>query len=69
MERRTIIVIIVAAVVIGLGYLIYTRYGPQRPETVPEGAVEEEEIVLVVSASGTVLPARWAQLSFKTGGR
>jgi len=70
MERRTIVVILVAVVVIGLGYLVYIRYGPQRPETVPEAVVEErEEIVPVVSASGTVLPARWAQLSFKIGGR
>ena len=70
MERRTTIVIVVAAMVIGLGYFAYTRYGPQRPETMPEVAVEEEEeIVPVVSASGTVVPAKWAQLSFKIGGR
>jgi len=70
MERRTIVVILVAAVVIGLGYFVYTRYGPQRAETAPEVAVEEEEeIVPIVSASGTVLPAKWAQLSFNIGGR
>lgn len=69
MERRTAIAIVVVAMVIGLGYLAYARSGAQRPEAVPEVAVEEEEIVPVVSASGTVVPARWARLSFKIGGR
>jgi len=68
MERKTIVIIVVA-MVIGLGYFAYTRYGPQRPETSPEVAVEEEEIVPVVSASGEVVPARWAKLSFKLSGR
>ncbi len=69
MERRTIVIIVVAAMVIGLGYFAYSRYGAQRQKTMPEVVVEEEEIVPVVSASGTVVPARWARLSFKIGGR
>lgn len=68
MDRRTLIIIIAAAV-IGFGYFAYTRYGAQRPEGTPEVPVEEEEIIPVVPASGTVLPAKWAQLSFKIGGQ
>lgn len=69
MRRRTVVIVVVVALVIGLGYLAYRQYGPQRPETTPEVVLEEEEIIPVVSVSGTVLPARWANLSFQLSGQ
>lgn len=68
MERRTIVGIIVIAALLGLGYYGYTRYVAQEPQ-VPPSETMEEEIPRVVSATGVVMPARWANLSFQTGGR
>ena len=68
MERRTIVAIIVVAVLLGLGYYGYTYYAAREPQDSPPEIVEEE-IPRVVSATGVVVPARWAALSFQTGGR
>ena len=69
MRRRTVLAMVVAAVAIGIGYLAYTQYGPQRPEAVPEVVVQEQDVTPVVSVSGTVLPAKWASVTFQGSGR
>jgi HlyD family secretion protein len=66
MERRTIIILVVVAL-IGIGYFGYKRYVTPKPEPTP--IVIEEEVKEVVSASGEVLPSRWAFIGFEIGGR
>ncbi len=67
MRRRTLIIIVTTILVVGLGYWWYVNYSPSKPEATPPP--EEEEVARVVSATGVVVPARWATLSFKIGGR
>jgi HlyD family secretion protein len=69
MRRRTMLAVVVALVAVGIGYLAYTQYGPRRPETVPEAVVQEQEVMPVVSVSGTVLPAKWAIVAVQGSGR
>jgi HlyD family secretion protein len=68
MYGKRIVVIIVVVVLLGAGYYGYTQYIAQEPEVAPPETVEEG-IPDVVSATGVVMPARWANLSFQTGGR
>ena len=68
MDGRKIVAVIVVAVLLGVGYYGYTRYVAREPEAPPPETVEEG-IPDVVSATGVVMPARWANLSFQTGGR
>ncbi|MFQ6014009.1 MAG: HlyD family secretion protein [Anaerolineae bacterium] len=69
MGRRRTVIIVMLVVLLGFGYFGYSRYTSQESEVSLQAVAEEEEIVRVVSASGTVLPARWTRLSFKMGGR
>ncbi len=64
---KKIIAGVVAAVVLAAGWWLYTSYvAPQpKPETQEE---PEEQGVRVVSATGVVVPWRWATLSLSIGG-
>ena len=68
MERRTMVGIIVVAVLLLLGYYGYTQYGARGPQDSPPDMMEEGS-ARVVSATGVVMPTRWAELAFQTGGR
>jgi HlyD family secretion protein len=64
---RRIILIAGAALLVGLAYFSYTRYylPAQSPTPTPEVA---ETLGRVIYASGTVLPERWANISFDIQG-
>jgi HlyD family secretion protein len=66
--NRKLLTGIVLVVVIVVGYAGYTRMAPPAaapaPTPQPESSTEN-----VIWASGKVLPARWADLSFSGGGR
>lgn len=67
MRRKVIIGIVLAIVALIAGVWVYQSYLAPRPE--PETETEpEEETTRVVSATGVVLPYRWAALSFTVGG-
>ncbi len=67
MQRRTWIALWIAIVVVGGGYLAYARHSQPKPQAVSE-PVEAQSLSQVVSASGEVVPLRWAVLSFPLGG-
>jgi len=66
--KKSIIAIAVLAV-LGLAYWSYTSYVAPATAPTPTPVSEAEELNRVVSATGEVVPTRWAQLSFKIGGR
>ncbi len=66
---RKVIVVLVILIVLVLAYFGYSRYLAQPSTPTPEAQSEEgEEEEAVIWASGTVLPERWATLSFEIGG-
>lgn len=67
MRRRNLIIAILAVLILG-GYLGYTQvYAPSvAPTPTPELA---QNLETVIWASGEVVPARWANLSFPISGR
>jgi HlyD family secretion protein len=66
MKKSTIAIVVL--VVLGLSYWGYTSYVAPRTAPTPTPVFEAEEFERVVSATGEVVPSRWAQLSFKIGG-
>lgn len=66
--KKIVIAVVVAIVVVAGGAWTYMTYLAPQPEA---GIAEEpeEEVTRVVSATGVVLPVRWATLSFKMGGQ
>lgn len=67
MRRRNLIIAILAVLILG-GYLGYTQvYAPSvAPTPTPELA---QDLETVIWASGEVVPARWANLSFPISGQ
>jgi HlyD family secretion protein len=62
--RKIVIAVVLVAAVLGVGGWVYMTYLAPQPETeTPSEPVEEP--TRVVSATGVVLPLRWATLSFK----
>jgi HlyD family secretion protein len=67
MWKKIVIGVVVAVVVLAGGAWAYSTYLAPPPE--PEIAEEpEEQVTQVVAATGIVVPAQWATLSFRTGG-
>jgi multidrug efflux pump subunit AcrA (membrane-fusion protein) len=65
MKKTTIAIIVI--ILLALSYWGYTSYiAPPAPTPTP--VFEAEEFDRMVSATGEVVPTRWAQLSFKIGG-
>jgi len=69
MRWNTLLRVVIVGVVIVGGYFAYRQCSSQESDTALESVVQEEEIIPVISVSGTVLPSRWANLSFVLGGR
>jgi HlyD family secretion protein len=68
MRRRTLIIIVVIALLAVGAYLGYTQvYAPSVAPTPTPEAVDDFETV--IWASGEVIPATWANLSFRISGR
>jgi len=67
MKRIGIVIGILALVV--AGYYGYTTYVAGHAEPTPEPKEVMDVGPEMIWASGTLLPARWASLSFETGGR
>jgi HlyD family secretion protein len=66
--KKIVIGVVVAIVILAGGVWAYMTYLAPQPE--PEITEEsEEELTRVVSATGVVVPFRWATLSFQVGGR
>jgi HlyD family secretion protein len=66
--KKIVIAAVVAIVIVAGGAWAYMTYLAPQPE--PEITEEpEEEVTRVVSATGVVVPFRWASLSFQIGGR
>jgi HlyD family secretion protein len=66
MKKSTIAIAVL--VVLGLSYWGYTSYVAPSIAPTPTPIFEAEEFDRVVSATGEVVPTRWAQLSFKISG-
>jgi HlyD family secretion protein len=67
MRRRTVIIIVVVLLAV-VGYVGYTQlYSPSGTPTPTPERVEDFETV--IWASGEIVPARWANLSFPISGR
>jgi HlyD family secretion protein len=67
MVRKIVIGLVVAVVIVTGGAWVYTKYLAPQPE--PEVTEEsEEQVTQVVSATGVVVPSRWATLSLSMGG-
>jgi HlyD family secretion protein len=66
MKKSTIAIVVI--VVLGLSYWGYTSYVAPNIAPTPTPVLEAQEFNRVVSATGEVVPTRWAQLSFKIGG-
>lgn len=65
--KKIVIAVVLAVVVVAGGVWAYMSYVAPQPET--EMVEEpEEELTRVVSATGVVVPVRWATLSFQIGG-
>ena len=67
MQRKTIIALLMAIVVVVGGYFAYARYAQPRSQVASEPEVEVRMVPRVVSASGMVVPLRWVALSFLLG--
>jgi len=67
MKKSTIAIAVI--IVLGLSYWGYTSYVAPNTAPTPTPVFEAEEFDRMVSATGEVVPSRWAQLSFKIGGR
>jgi len=68
MRRRTLIIIVVIALVAAGAYLAYTQV--ISPSGVPTPTPEPvDDFETVIWASGEVMPARWANLSFPIAGQ
>ncbi|HJX37777.1 MAG TPA: efflux RND transporter periplasmic adaptor subunit [Anaerolineae bacterium] len=64
---KKIVIGVVAAVVVASGAWVYSNYLAPQPEAqIPEES--EEQVTQVVSATGVVVPLRWATLSFGMSG-
>jgi HlyD family secretion protein len=67
MVKKIVIGVVVAVVVVAGGAWVYTNYlAPQPQPEIPEEP--QEQATEVVSATGVVVPSRWATLSFGMGG-
>jgi multidrug resistance efflux pump len=67
MVKKIVIGVVVAAVVVAGGAWVYTNYLAPQPEAeIPEEP--EGQVTQVVSATGVVVPSRWATLSFGMSG-
>jgi HlyD family secretion protein len=67
MVKKIVIGVVVAAVIVAGGAWVYTNYLARQPEAeIPEGP--EEQVTRVVSATGVVVPSRWATLSLGMSG-
>ncbi len=69
--RRVLLIIVVLAAIIGLSWFGYRRFGPARAAKTPAYevvAVTRGDIVSIVSATGTVLAERQANLVFQGSG-
>jgi len=71
MRRFGIIIgVVIGIALLGIGgYYGYTRYAARLAQPTPEVEELAEVGPEMVWASGTLLPARWATLSFEVGGR
>ena len=69
MHRKTIIALLMGIVVVVGGYFAYARYAQPRSQVVSEPEAEVRMVPPVISASGEVVPLRWAALSFPLGGK
>jgi HlyD family secretion protein len=66
--KRVVIAVVLVIAVLAVGAWGYVTYlAPQPEPDVPEEP--ENEVTRVVSATGVVLPFRWAALSFKMAGQ
>ena len=66
--KRVVIAVVLVIAVLAVGAWGYVTYlAPQPEPEVPEEP--EKEVTRVVSATGVVLPFRWAALSFKMSGQ
>jgi HlyD family secretion protein len=66
--KRVVIAVVLVIAVLAVGAWGYVTYlAPQPEPAVPEEP--ENEVTRVVSATGVVLPFRWAALSFKMAGQ
>ncbi len=65
---RKVIIGLLVLIVAALAYFGYNRYLNQPAAPIPESQIGEEEEETVIWASGTVVPERWANLSFEIGG-
>lgn len=66
--KKIVIAVVLAIVILAGGAWAYVTYLAPQPE--PDIAEEpEEEVTRVVSATGVVVPFRWATLSFEIPGR
>lgn len=66
--KRVVIAVVLVIAVLAVGAWGYVTYlAPQPEPDVPEEP--EKEVTRVVSATGVVLPFRWAALSFKMAGQ
>ncbi len=66
--RRWLFIGLAVIAVVG-GYYGYTAYVASQEEAAPQEVALDQELEQVIWASGTVVPARWANLSFEMGGR
>jgi len=66
--KRIVVAVVLVIAVLAAGVWVYTTY--LAPQSEPDIAEEpEEELTRVVSATGVVVPFRWATLSFQMAGR
>ena len=66
--KRWLLIGLAATVVIG-GYYGYMTYVAPKEDTTSQVEEVDLELEQVIWASGTVAPARWADLGFEMGGR
>jgi HlyD family secretion protein len=67
MVKKIVIGVVAAVLVVAAGVWVYTHYLAPQPEAeIPEEP--EGEVTQVVSATGVVVPSRWATLSFSMSG-
>lgn len=68
--RRLIVIVVVLAVLGGVGYLVYgqVRAGQAKGPNIRQGVVDRGDLVLAVSATGSVAAQQQARLSFDAPG-